>query len=125
MTVAFLNSGFVVGAAQGHDFRIDLRRSIILLQEPATPGEPAISALERPSSRVQDDAEGLESLVDECTGVSKPANARTDLQKQNLANILGVMRFSERSWCATCRRRRSSSARSPSARRRDAMRSRT
>jgi len=38
----------------------------------------------------------LESLVDECTGVSKPANARTDLQKQNLANILGVMRFSER-----------------------------
>ena len=37
----------------------------------------------------------LEAVIDECTGISKPAAARTELQKQNLANILGVMRFPE------------------------------
>ena len=38
----------------------------------------------------------LEAVIDECTGISKQAAARTELQKQNLANILGVMRFPER-----------------------------
>jgi hypothetical protein len=38
----------------------------------------------------------LETVVDACTGVAHEAAARTDLQKQNLANILGVMRFPER-----------------------------
>ena len=37
----------------------------------------------------------LEAVIDECTGISKQAAARTELQKQNLANILGVMRFPE------------------------------
>jgi hypothetical protein len=37
----------------------------------------------------------LEALVEECTGVVTGAAARTERQKQNLANILGVMRFPE------------------------------
>src|SRR5205823_4832597 len=37
----------------------------------------------------------LQALVDECTGVGRAADARTELQKQNLANILGVMHFPE------------------------------
>jgi len=39
-------------------------------------------------------AKELEARVDECTGVAKPAAMRSDLQKQNLANIAGVMGFS-------------------------------
>jgi hypothetical protein len=38
----------------------------------------------------------LEAIVDECTGVAQTAAARTELQKQNLANIIGVMGFPER-----------------------------
>ena len=34
---------------------------------------------------------GLEALVDECTGILKPANERTEQQKQNLANITKVI----------------------------------
>ncbi len=34
-------------------------------------------------------------LIDECTGLTNAADARSPQQKQNLANILGVMRFPE------------------------------
>jgi hypothetical protein len=34
--------------------------------------------------------------IDECTGVGKPANMRTEQQKQNLSNIIGVVRIPER-----------------------------
>ena len=37
----------------------------------------------------------IQALVDECTGLTKAADARSPQQKQNLANILGVMRFPE------------------------------
>src|SRR5258707_15414909 len=37
----------------------------------------------------------LDAVVDECTGVGHPAAARSDRQKQNLANILGVMGYPE------------------------------
>jgi hypothetical protein len=37
----------------------------------------------------------LQALVDECTGVAKPPELRSEAQKQNLANIVGVMRFPE------------------------------
>src|SRR5258708_12373957 len=37
----------------------------------------------------------LDTVVDECTGVGHPAAARSDRQKQNLANILGVMGYPE------------------------------
>jgi hypothetical protein len=38
---------------------------------------------------------GLQALVNECTGVDKAVDARSEAQKQKLANILGVMRFPE------------------------------
>jgi hypothetical protein len=37
----------------------------------------------------------LDAAVDECTGVGHPAAARSDQQKQNLANIIGVMGYPE------------------------------
>jgi hypothetical protein len=94
---AFLNSGLVIGAALGHEFRADLRAVYQYYcknlprpdeaQYPLWMGLPAESKMTLKS---------LEALVDECTGIAKPANARTDLQKQNLANILGVMRIPQR-----------------------------
>src|SRR5260370_30725065 len=37
----------------------------------------------------------LDTVVDECTGVRHPAAARSDRQKQNLADILRVMGYPE------------------------------
>ena len=37
----------------------------------------------------------ITARVDECTGISQPAAARSDMQKQNLAILLAVMRFPE------------------------------
>jgi pimeloyl-ACP methyl ester carboxylesterase len=94
---AFLNSGLVSGSAVGYDFRADLRAVYQYYcknlprageaQYPLWKGIPAESKLT---------LKQLETLVDECTGVSKAADARTPLQKQNLANIIGVMGFSDR-----------------------------
>jgi hypothetical protein len=94
---AFLNSGLVSGSAVGYEFRADLRvvyqyycKNLPRAGEPQYPlwaGIPADSKM-----TVKD----MEARVDECTGVLKPANERTELQKQNLANIVGVMGFSDR-----------------------------
>ena len=93
----FTNSGLVSGSAVGYDFRADLRavyqyycKNLPRAGEASYPlwmGIPAQSKM-----KLTD----LETLVDECTGVSKPAEMRTPLQKQNLANIIGVMGFSDR-----------------------------
>ena len=94
---ALFNSGFVVGAAVGHDFRADLRAVYQYycknLPRPDEPQYPLWSGIPAASKMTLKD---LEALVDECTGIAKPAAARTELQKQNLANILGVMRFPDR-----------------------------
>jgi hypothetical protein len=93
---AFLNSGLVSGSAVGYEFRADLRAVYQYYcknlpraggaQYPLWLGLPADSKLT---------LKEMESRVDECTGILKAANTRTELQKQNLANILGVMRFPE------------------------------
>jgi hypothetical protein len=93
---AFFNSGFVVGAPVGHQFRADLRavyqyycKNLPAADEPAYPlwsGLPADSKLT---------LKGLEAAVDACTGVAHAAAERSETQTQNLANILGVMRFPE------------------------------
>jgi hypothetical protein len=94
---AFFNSGVVAGAPLGYEFRADLR--VIYqyycknLPRPDEPQYPLWSGL---PAGVKMTLKDLEALVDECTGISKPAAARSELQKQNLANILGVMRFPER-----------------------------
>ena len=92
----FFNSGFLAGVPQGHDFRADLRvvyqyycKNLPRPDEPQYPlwtGMPADSKMTLAE---------VQKLIDECTGIAKPASVRTELQKQNLANILGVMRFHE------------------------------
>jgi pimeloyl-ACP methyl ester carboxylesterase len=94
---AFLNSGLVSGSAVGYEFRADLRAVYQYYcknlprpgeqQYPLWLGIPADSKLT---------AKDMEARVEECTGVSKAPADRTELQKQNLANIVGVMGFSER-----------------------------
>ena len=93
---ALFNSGFLAGSVLGYEFRADLRviyqyycKNLPRPDEPQYPlwiGIPADSKLTM---------KALEATIDECTGVTKAASARSELQKQNLANILGVMRFPE------------------------------
>jgi len=94
---ALFNSGYVIGAAIGHEFRADLRAVYQYycknLPRPDEPQYPLWTGIPATSKMTLKD---LEALVDECTGIAKPATARTELQKQNLANILGVMRIPQR-----------------------------
>ncbi len=93
---AFFNSGAVSGSIGNYEFRADLRAVYQYYcknlpaasdgQYPLWAGLPAESKL-----TVRD----LTARIDACTGVTKPADARTDEQKKNLADILGVMRFPE------------------------------
>jgi hypothetical protein len=93
---AFFNSGFVIGAARGHDFRLDLRvvyqHYCKNLPRPDETQYPLWNGLPAGARVTLKDIEGL---LDECTGITKAADARSPQQKQNLANILGVMRFPE------------------------------
>jgi hypothetical protein len=93
---AFLNSGFVIGAARGHDFRLDLRTVYQYycknLPRPDEPQYPLWSGLPAGAKVALKD---IQTLIDECTGLTMAAGARSAQQKQNLANILGVMRFPE------------------------------
>ena len=93
---AFFNSGFVAGAPLGYEFRADLRvvyqHYCKNLPRPNEPQYPLMSGI---PAGMKITLKDLEAVIDECTGISKPAAARTELQKQNLANILGVMRFPE------------------------------
>lgn len=94
---AFFNSGFVVGAPVGHQFRADLRAVYQYycknLPGPDEPRYPLWSGLQAQSKMTLED---LQAAVDACTGVAHAAAERSESQKQNLANILGVMRFPER-----------------------------
>jgi hypothetical protein len=94
---AFFNSGLVVGAPVGHQFRADLRAVYQYycknLPGPDEPQYPLWSGLPAQSKMTLKD---LETTVDACTGVAHAAADRSEPQKQNLANILGVMRFPER-----------------------------
>jgi hypothetical protein len=93
---ALFNSGFVAGAPLGYDFRADLRVVYQYycnnLPRPDEAQYPLWSGI---PSGVKMTLKDLEALIDECTGISKPAAARSELHKQNLANILAVMRFAE------------------------------
>jgi hypothetical protein len=93
---AFFNSGLVIGAARGHDFRVDLRAVYQYycknLPRPDEPQYPLWNGLPAGAKVTLKD---IEALIDECTGLTKAADARSPQQNQNLANILGVMRFPE------------------------------
>ncbi len=94
---AFFNSGYVVGARVGHQFRADLRAVYQYycknLPRPDEPQYPLWAGLPAQSKMTLKD---LGALVDECTGVALAPGARTELQKQNLSDILGVIRVPER-----------------------------
>jgi hypothetical protein len=89
---ALLNSGLLAGATRGYEFRVDLRvvyqyycKNLPRPDEAQYPlwmGLPADSKLT---------LKGLETRVDECTGILKPAAERSEQQKQNLANITKVI----------------------------------
>ncbi|WP_332738744.1 hypothetical protein [Hydrogenophaga sp.] len=96
-----LTSGMLGGGTRAYDFRIDLRvvyqyfcKNHPKADEPQYPlwqGLPMNARLTRAE---------LATRVDECTGVRKPAAQRSEQQKANLANIVGVIRIPERSLIA-------------------------
>lgn len=93
---AFFNSGMLAGARLGYQFRADLRAVYqYYCKNLPRPGEaqyPLWMGLPANSKLTLDQ---LTVLVDECTGVTKSAASRSEIQKRNLANILGVMGFSQ------------------------------
>ena len=93
---AFLNSGAVAGATANYEHRIDLRAVYQYycknLPRPDEPQYPLWSGVAPESKMTLKD---LAAVVDECTGVSHPAASRSERQKQNLANILGVLGYPE------------------------------
>ena len=93
---AFFNSGMLAGAVLGYQFRADLRAVYQYYcknlprpdeaQYPLWMGLPAdskmtLGSIDRPRRRMH--------------GRHQPGDARSELQKKNLANILGVVGFSE------------------------------
>jgi hypothetical protein len=93
---ALFNSGAVSGATLNYQHRVDLRAVY----------EHVCNNLPRPDEApyplwmgVAADAKmtlkDLDAVVDACTGVSKPAAERSDAQKKNLAEIIGVMGYPE------------------------------
>ena len=93
---AFFNSGMLAGAVTGYQFRADLRAVYQYfcknLPRPDEKPYPLWMGLPADSKLTLDE---LTSRVDECTGVTKKPEARSELQKKNLANILAVGGFKE------------------------------
>lgn len=93
---AFLNSGALTGATLNYQHRVDLRavyqyycKNMPRADEAQYPLWNGVA----PDSRMT--LGELDTVVDECTGVGHPAAARSEPQKRNLANILGVMGYPE------------------------------
>ena len=93
---AFFNSGAVAGSIGNYEFRADLRAvyQFYCNNLPAAGDAPAPLWAGLPADSKMTLKEMTER-IDACTGVTKPANARSEEQKKNLANILGVMRIPE------------------------------
>jgi hypothetical protein len=93
---AFLNSGAVTGATLNYQHRVDLRAVYQYycrnMPRPDETPYPLWNGVAPDSAMTLKD---LETTIDECTGISHPAAARSEPQKQNLANILGVMGYRE------------------------------
>jgi pimeloyl-ACP methyl ester carboxylesterase len=93
---AFFNSGMLAGAIVGYQFRADLRAVYQYycknLPRASETQYPIWMGLPADSKMTLDE---LTARVDECTGVTKPAAARSELQRKNLANILAVGGFKD------------------------------
>jgi hypothetical protein len=93
---ALFNSGFLAGSVLGYEFRADLRVVYqYYCKNLPRPEEPEYLLLGGIPADSKLTMKALETTIDECTGVLRPASARSELQKENLANILKVMRFPE------------------------------
>lgn len=90
-------SGAVAGANLNYSFRADLRAIYQYycknLPRPDEASYPLWNGIPAQSTMTQME---LQARVDECTGIGKPAAARSEVQKQNLANILNSARIPER-----------------------------
>jgi len=94
---AFFNSGVVAGSIMNYEFRVDLHAVYQFycgnLPRPSETQYPLWMGLTADSQMTLKE---MGVRIDECTGVTKPAGERTDQQKQNLSNIIGVVRIPER-----------------------------
>jgi alpha-beta hydrolase superfamily lysophospholipase len=95
---AMLTSGLVAGNARAYDYRADLRAVYQFYcrnhPKPDEPQYPVWMGLPADSRMTVRD---LDKRVSDCTGVGLPPEQRTDAQKRNLANILGVTKIVEKS----------------------------
>ena len=93
---ALLNSGAMGGALPNYEFRADLRVVYQYycknLPRPSEPQYPLWMGLPVDSRM---DLKTITARVDECTGATQPAAARSEAQQRNLATILNVMRIPE------------------------------
>jgi hypothetical protein len=94
---ALFNSGVVAGSILNYEFRVDLHAVYQFycgnLPRPSETQYPLWMGLPADSQMTLKE---MGARIDECTGVGKPADMRTEQQKQNLANIIGVVRVPER-----------------------------
>jgi hypothetical protein len=93
---ALLSSGTVAGVAahwgQNVHQRVVYQYYCNNLPRPDEPQYPLWSGLPADSRATRKD---IEARVDACTGVAKAPGARSELQKQNLANIVNVLLIPE------------------------------
>ncbi len=93
---ALFNSGAVGGATLNYQHRVDLRAVYQYycknLPRPDQAQYPLWMGVAADAKMTLKD---LDAVVDECTGVSKPAAQRSEQQKKNLADIIGVMGYPE------------------------------
>jgi hypothetical protein len=93
---AFFNSGAIYGATLNYQHRVDLRAVYeYYCQNMPRAGEPQYPLWNGVAPDSKMSLKDLSTLVDECTGVDHPAAARSETQKQNLANIIGIMDYPE------------------------------
>jgi alpha-beta hydrolase superfamily lysophospholipase len=93
---AFFNSGMLAGAIAGYQFRADLRAVYqYYCKNLPRAGEPQYPIWRGLLDEARMTLDELTARIDECTGVTKSAAVRTELQKKNLANILAVGAFRE------------------------------
>ena len=93
---ALFNSGAVGGATLNYQHRVDLRAVYQYvcknLPRPDEAQYPLWMGVAADSKMTLKD---LDVVVDECTGVGHPAAQRSEQQKKNLADIIGVMGYPE------------------------------
>jgi hypothetical protein len=91
---AFFNSGAVGGSFANYEFRADLGAVYqYYCKNLPKPEEAQYKLWMGLPSDSKMTLKEITQRIDDCTGVTKPAEMRSEEQKQNLANILNVMRI--------------------------------